>query len=266
MIILFLLLFVLGLVIGSFLNVLIYRTVHGEDFVHGRSKCPHCKHTIFWYDNIPLISFLVLGGKCRNCKTKISWRYPAIELLSGLLFVWWFFVGFTFFRLSQAPLDVIQPLFWLSVGLMLLIIFATDWLYQIIPDYANLILGVLAVGYRTYLALTGAMRWEDFVMTLLTGFILSGFLFLLWWFTKGRGMGFGDVKYALVMGILLGWPRALVGIFLAFISGALAGLILILSGYKKMREKIAFGPFLVLGTLLALIWGSKLWDWYIHMI
>ncbi len=243
-----LVLFVLGLVVGSFLNVLIYRTVQGEDFVKGRSRCDTCKKKIAWYDNIPLLSYVILGGKCRNCKKPISIQHPIIEFMSGILFVWWYAIGFAFFQLSQSPHTLVQPVFWLLVGILLLVIFVADWLYQIIPDYANFGLMLLAFLYRVYLVTTGAMEWRDFGLAIITGVGLMLFIWALWWGTKGRGMGFGDVKYALAMGILLGWPRALVGMFLAFVIGAVVGSMLILIRAKKFKERIAFGPFLVAAT------------------
>lgn len=255
-------LFLFGLVVGSFLNVVIYRSVHGEDFVKGRSRCDHCKKQIAWYDNIPLISYILLAGRCRYCKKPISRQHPAIELLTGLLFVWWYVIGSTFFQLTQEPAGVIQKLFWLAVGILLLIIFATDWLYQIIPDYASYALAILSFTYRLTLSVLGIMRWEDFWLSIASGIGLMLFIGALWFFTKGRGMGFGDVKYALGMGWLLGWPRALVGVFLAFILGAIIGVLFIALRLKKVKDKIAFGPFLVLGTAIALIWGNAIWNWY----
>jgi len=261
-----LLVFDLGLVIGSFLNVLIYRTIHGESPWTGRSRCDHCRKQIHWYDNIPLLSYVLLGGKCRYCHKKIAPQHVAIELLTGILFVWWYVMGFAFFQLTQAPFMVLQPLFWLLVGILLLIIFATDWLYQIIPDYATVLLGILAFLYRLYLSVSGLMQWQDFWLALLSGFLMMGILFFLWWITRGRGMGFGDVKFALVMGWLLGWPRSMVALMLAFVLGALVGMVLILLRKKKMGSKIAFGPFLVLATMLALLFGNQLWEWYMGMM
>jgi prepilin signal peptidase PulO-like enzyme (type II secretory pathway) len=259
-------LFIFGLIIGSFLNVVIYRTIHGESPADGRSKCPECEETIAWYDNIPVLSYILLGGKCRRCHKKISPRYPAIELLTGMLFVWWYVVGFAFFQLSQAPFTVVQPLFWLVVGILLLIIFVTDWLYQIIPDYASLSLGVLALFYRVFLSATGVMRWEDFYLAVGSGLTMMLGMGFLWFITQGRGMGFGDVKFALVMGLLLGWPRSIVAFFLAFILGALFGVILIMLGLKEVHSKIAFGPFLVLATVIALIWGDLMLQWYVSFL
>lgn len=257
-----LLAFIFGLMVGSFLNVLIPRTITGEDWVRGRSKCPECEHLLAWYDNIPLVSYLMLRGTCRYCGVDISIHYPAVELLTGLLFLWWYMMGFAFFRLSQTPFVLVQPVFWLVVGVILVIIFVTDWMYQIIPDYATVSLGILALGYRLYLSVAGVMQWQDLVASIMTGVVMFGGFFGLWYITKGRGMGFGDVKYVLVMGWLLGWPRAVIGVFVAFVLGAVVGVVLILGGKKEMGSKIAFGPFLVLGTVAALLWGAELWAWY----
>jgi prepilin signal peptidase PulO-like enzyme (type II secretory pathway) len=260
------LLFIFGLVVGSFLNVVIYRTIHGEGWVSGRSRCDHCRKIIAWYDNIPLLSYLILRGRCRYCHKKIAVQHFALELLTGFLFVWWYAIGFAFFKLSATPHLFIQPLFWLLVGVFLLIIFVTDWLYQIIPDYANVVLGILALGYRLYLAKTGAMQMGDFWLSLVMGIGLSAFLGLLWIFSKGRGMGLGDVKFAIVMGILLGWPRGLVAMMLAFVIGASIGIVMIVLKLKKFKEKIAFGPFLILGTVVALVWGNQIWQGYMKLL
>lgn len=260
-----LIVFIFGLVVGSFLNVLIYRSVRGENWVTGRSRCDHCRKIIPWYDNVPLFSFLVLRGKCRFCHKAIALQHPAIEMMTALLFAWWYAIGFTFFRLVEAPLTIIQPGFWLIVGIFMLIIFIADWLYQIIPDFANIGLLGLALIYRIYLSYVHIMRWEDFAYALITGVVMMTLLFIIWLLSKGRGMGFGDVKFALGMGILLGWPRAMVAFLLAFWLGALFGIILIVFRIKKMKDKIAFGPFLIMGTAIALVIGNQLWNAYIKL-
>jgi prepilin signal peptidase PulO-like enzyme (type II secretory pathway) len=259
-------LFVFGLIIGSFLNVVISRTVWGEDWVRGRSRCDRCKKPIAWYDNIPLLSYVMLLGKCRYCHKKIAIQHPLIELMTAFLFVWWYVIGFTFFQLVEAPLSIIQPGFWLVVGILMLTIFAADWMYQIIPDFANFTLIGLAFVYRLYLSAVGIMRWEDFWFALLTGIGMMLFLGALWAYTKGRGMGFGDVKFALGMGILLGWPRALIALLLAFWLGALVGTLFLVFKVKKMKDKIAFGPFLIIGTGIALVFGNYLWSAYLRLM
>lgn len=256
--------------VGSFLNVLIYRTTIGEDWVKGRSRCDDCKKGIAWYDNIPLVSYILLGGKCRHCKKQISVQHVVIELLTGILFGWWYVIGFTFFKLAESPLSVIQPVFWLVIGILLLIIFVTDWLYQIIPLFANVGLGGLALAYRISLGLAGVMQWRDVGVALLAGgglmlFLVSLQLFSKWVFKKD-GMGGGDIIFALGMGILLGWPRALVAMMLAVGLGAVAGVVFIALKLIHLKDRIAFGPFLVLGSALALVWGNQLWAGYMRLM
>ncbi|MEO8581859.1 MAG: prepilin peptidase [Patescibacteria group bacterium] len=262
-------LFWFGLIIGSFLNVVIYRTLNDESFVTGRSRCDHCKKQIAWYDNIPLLSFLILGGKCRHCRKPIALTHPVVELLTGVLFVWWYAGGFFFFRffqLSQHPFHIIQPVFWLLVGIFLLIIFITDSISYIIPDYAVGSLLGLSIVYRVALVVSGIMKPTDFLFSILGTLLITGFFFALWFFSKGKGMGFGDVKYCLPMGLLLGWPSMLVGTFLAFILGAVVGLCLVVLKRKNMKATIPFGPFLVVGTALALVYGNRIVEWYLGML
>lgn len=254
--------FIFGLIWGSFLNVVIYRTTHGTSPLSGRSKCPKCKKMISWKHNIPLISFFLLHGKCVNCGTKISWQYPVVELLTGFLFVWWFWIGQGFFLLVGQPWSLLQPVFWLLVGMLLLVVFVADWRFGLIPDSANIILFVLALGYRLALTGFGLMQSEDMIRAIICGLVLMIFFYCLWYFTKGRGFGFGDVKLAPSLGLLLGWPKTLVAVFLAFVIGAVVALVLMAMGKKKLGQTIPFGPFLVLGTVISLVWGNSLWGWY----
>jgi len=255
-----------GLAIGSFLNVLVYRTLHGESPFEGRSKCPKCKKKIRWYDNIPAISFLLLTGRCRYCRAKISWRYPTIEILTASLFLWWYLVGFAFFRLTTEPFTFLQPAFWLMVGVVLLIIMVTDWWYGIIPDFAVIILGGLTLLYRGVLTSMGIMQAADFWLSLVSGLGVGVFFLFLILITRGQGMGMGDAKFGLVMGLLLGWPKILVGVWTAFVLGAIYGIMLMAVGKRKWRQTVAFGPFLVLGTVVALLWGEQLVSVFLQML
>ncbi len=259
------LLFIMGLVIGSFLNVVIYRMVHNDSPLRGRSYCDSCKQQIAWYDNIPLVSFLVLKRKCRHCGGPIPWEYPAVEFLTGALFVWWFFIGSTFFRLSATPFLVIQPMFWLFVGILLVLIFFTDFMYYLIPDSAVFLLTVLTFFYRLFLTHQNVMMGYDFQLALVCAVGASLFFLALFLLTRGKGMGFGDVKLAFPIGLLLGWPSTLVAIFLAFILGAITGVAAILVRKKKLKSTIPFGPFLVLGTFIALLWGGDLVRMYLSL-
>lgn len=258
--------FAVGAMVGSFMNVVISRTVLGEDWVRGRSRCDHCRKQIAWYDNIPLLSYLLLGRRCRYCKKRISVQHPVVEFLTGSLFMWWYLAGFMFFQLSQRPLQFVQPLFWLVVGILLVVILVSDWLYMIIPDFAVAGLGLLALSYRIYLTQAGVMQPRDLWLALVAGFGAALFFAALWAGTKGRGMGFGDVKYALVMGWLLGWPRTLIAVFLAFVIGGVVGATLLLTHRAHGKQAIPFGPFLILGTVLGLLWGNQVWGWYSSLL
>lgn len=260
------LLFSLGLAIGSFLSVVIYRLVHNDSPLRGRSYCDSCKKQIAWHDNIPLLSFIVLHRKCRHCGQPIPWEYPAVEFLTGTLFVWWFVVGFTFFRLSSKPFLIVQPLFWLFVGILLVVIFFTDYLYYIIPDSAVLLLTGMTFLYRFFLVQAGIMMQQDFTLAVASGVGASLFFLSLFLFTKGRGMGFGDVKLAFPLGLLLGWPNIVVALFLSFVIGASVGVVTIATGKKQMKSTIPFGPFLVIGSLIALLWGSELVRMYMSLV
>lgn len=255
-------LFLIGLAIGSFLNVVIYRLVHDDSPLRGRSYCDHCKKPIAWYDNIPLFSFIVLRRKCRHCHTEIPWEYPAVELLTGALFVWWYIVGFTFFQLSTGPLTIIQPLFWLTVGVLFVVIVFTDITYMIIPDSTVLILTVASLFYRLYLTNLGVMRMQDFGYSVGIATLATLFLFGLFLLTKGRGMGFGDVKLIFPLGIIVGFPNLLVAFFTACISGAVVGMIMMFLKKKKITGVIPFGPFLIVGSVVALVWGDAILHWY----
>ncbi|PWU22884.1 hypothetical protein C5B42_04850 [Candidatus Cerribacteria bacterium 'Amazon FNV 2010 28 9'] len=260
------LLFFLGMAIGSFLNVIIYRMVNGDSALRGRSYCDNCKQKIAWYDNIPVLSFILLHRKCRYCGMPIPWEYPAVEFLTGSLFVWWYLMGFTFFHLTSRPFLIVQPVFWLCIGIILLVIFFADFSYAIIPDSAVFIMGLLSLTYHFFLTSHHVMMQSDFALTLITAGGAGLFFFLLHVLTKGKGMGLGDVKYSIAMGLLLGWPDTLVGLFVAFILGSIVGIIAILLSKKKLGSRIPFGPFLVLGTIIALLWGSQLVTMYLRLL
>ncbi len=259
-------LFALGLAIGSFLNVVIYRSVHNDSPLRGRSYCDSCKKPIRWYDNIPVVSFILLRSRCRYCKAEIPWEYPAVEFLTGALFVWWYVVGFTFFQLGSSPFSVIQPLFWLLVGVLFLVICFADVSYYIIPDSAVILLTGIVIGYRTLLVSQHIMIGHDFLLSIMSGLFASCFFLSLVLLTKGKGMGLGDVKLAFPLGLLLGYPLTVVALFLSFILGALVGILAIVLGKKKLKSRLPFGPFLIVGTILALVWGEQLLTLYLHYL
>lgn len=221
-----------GLALGSFLGAFTHRLPRKESFVEGRSRCPHCRAEIKWYDNIPLFSFLLLGGRCRSCGQKISVRYPLIELATAL--------GI----LGIYILNLKSPIFLILVLLLTISIFVIDLEKKIIPDE----LIFLGLGLTILALLLG---WDDnFYLHFLGGFSSSFFLLLIHLVTKGKGMGLGDVKYALFAGTFLGWPGAISWLFLSFLTGAGVGVILILLGKARLGRHIPFGPFLAVSFLL----------------
>jgi prepilin signal peptidase PulO-like enzyme (type II secretory pathway) len=257
---------VLGAVFGSFLNVLIYRLSKGQSPFGGRSKCPSCKKQISWQHNIPLISFFWLRGKCASCHKKISWHYPLVELLTTSLFLWWYLIGMNFFRLEGNYLDIVQPVFWLVMGMLLMVVFFADLWFGVIPDLINLLVLGLALVYRIALVTMGQMKLIDFELAIIAGLVLYLIFYLLVYITKGKGFGLGDVKLAPGLGLLLGWQKTIILWFVSFILGSLVALVLLALRKKSLKQTIPFGPFLVIGTGIALVWGDKIWLWYMGLL
>ncbi len=250
-------LFFFGLFFGSFLGVLVERLPRGEQVFKGRSHCDFCGHTLAIIDLLPFISWASLGGKCRYCKKKLSFFYPFVELTTGTIFA---VVGYSI--LSHAigsSSNFFSP--WLILAYLLglssafIVIFFADLRYHIIPD---------AVLFPTILLvfLAKVMEWHmtgvSLVNPLLAGLAASAIFLLIFLFSRGRGMGFGDVKLVFLLGLLLGIPLIIVALYAAFLTGALAGVILILGKKKRLGQTIAFGPFLILGTVIALVFGERL--------
>ena len=232
--------FVFGLMVGSFLNCVIYRLEVDKSFLNGRSFCPYCKHGLAWHDLIPVFSFLILKGKCRYCHKKISWQYPLVELATALLFV-------SIVNIFHFPFFIYH----LIITCFLIVIFVYDLKHYIIPDkiiYSAIILLFLYNLFNTkYLILN----------TGFSAFGASGFFLLIYLISRGQWLGFGDVKLALLMGLYLGFPNILVALFISFFIGAVVGLILIARGKKTLKSEVPFGPFLITGTFIALFCGEQ---------
>jgi leader peptidase (prepilin peptidase) / N-methyltransferase len=235
--IVFALLFMAGLVVGSFLNALIYRMEQGKarSVFGGRSYCPHCKHALAPKDLIPVVSYMLLRGRCRYCRKGISQQYPLVELATAALFV---FIGFHALTLAIAAL---------LVG-----IFVYDLKHYIIPD--SFIYGAIALALTRLFFESPGFALEAVYSALAA----AGFFLALFVVSRGTWMGFGDVKLALCMGLFLGFPQILVALFVAFVSGAIIGVGLIGMKKKGMKSEIPFGPFLLAGTASAYFWGNEL--------
>ncbi|HCI04341.1 MAG: prepilin peptidase [Candidatus Peribacteraceae bacterium] len=234
-----LLFFVLGLVLGSFGNVLIERLPKNKK-VSGRSKCPECKKQISNVDLIPVLSYILLQGKCRNCSEKISIQYPLVELGSGILFV---------IALLITPASVFSAIFLAVILWLMLIMSVIDFKTHTIPDALNISFVILAILYSY---VTG-------YIPILAPLIAAGFFFAQWRISAGKWVGSGDIILAAGIGFLLGnWEYVLVMLGVSYIAGSLVALPLLLFKKKGKKEHLAFGPFLAIGTLVVLIWGDQI--------
>jgi leader peptidase (prepilin peptidase) / N-methyltransferase len=250
--------FLLGVFIGSFLNCFMYRLEVGEK-PEGRSYCPKCKKTLKVKDLVPVFSYIFLKGRCRYCREKISLQYPLVELLTGVLFV---FIGFKTLE-TFIFFEVVTLLYLLVVAFFLVLIFVYDLKHFIIPDFANFSLIGISFAYLLF----NSFYNQDLQIFLYGIFSALGaflFFFALYYFTEGKGMGFGDVKFVVFMGFFLGFPNILVALFVSFVLGAIIGLTLIAMKIKKAKNQIPFGPFLILGTLLGYFYGAELIELYLN--
>ena len=237
----------LGLCVGSFCNVLIYRIPKGEEFVRTHSHCMACGHVLAWYELIPLVSWLVQKGKCRSCGISLSPQYPIVEGLNGGM---WLLAGILFWG------DALHTALYCALFSLLLVLAVIDWRTFEIPN--GLTLAILVLG-----AIQLAVDWANWP-THLIGMCSVSLLFLaLWWLTKGAGLGMGDVKLMAVAGLLLGWPRILLSMLVGSIAGAVIHLIRMRHGAGR---KLAFGPYLDAGIWFSALFGQPLIEAYLNLL
>lgn len=246
-IILYIIIFLYGIVIGSFLNVCIYRLPKKENIVKVRSHCMNCGYQLKWYDLVPLFSYLALGGRCRKCKQKISIQYPVIEALNGVLYI----IIFAEYGLSMTTL--LYCLLFSALITLSVIDFRT---YEI-PLGINVF--ILALGLIR--VATDSANWPDYVIGLVC---VSGVLFLIYWISHGRALGGGDVKLMAVCGLLLGWRLIIIG----FVAGCIIGSVIHLIRMKISGEGhvLAMGPYLSVGVMIAALWGEQFINWYLKYL
>lgn len=247
---------VFGLIIGSFLNVVILRFDDLKSIIKTRSHCPKCQKEIAWYDLFPFFSYIALAGKCRTCKESISVQYPLVEVGTALIFtlLFWRF-GFT---LEFAVLLIISAI--------LVVVATYDILHYLVADALIwLTLGLWAV----YLVLDYFFISHSslvIINSLYGGLALGGFLGLLVLVSKEKWMGIGDIKLGFLLGAISSWPLVLLSTFSAFTLGSIIGLFLIFAKLKTMKDQVPFAPFLILGTYITLFWGEKIINWYLNLI
>lgn len=281
-------LFLFGLAVGSFLNVVIDRLPKGEGIIKGRSYCPKCGHVLAWYDLVPVLSFVILRGRCRYCRRRIPFQYPMVELATGALFATGAVSTYQSVKVSMTLLSTV----------FLIPIFVIDLKHGIIPDRLVWPGILLVTGYRLLITGLGVWRlywnlrggvgglgglgsyllqtdffkvhaWLEvrpFLLTLAGSLALYSSFFILHSLFKGRALGGGDVKLAALVGLITGFPGMIVAIFAAFLTGALASIILMMLKKKKFGETIPFGPFLVVGTYVALFFGDNIIKWYLRLL
>ena len=246
--------FIFGLCIGSFLNVCIYRLPESKSIVQPRSMCPHCGALIRFYDNIPILSYILLKGKCRHCSASIAFRYPVVELISGV-----FALGV--YLTYGIRLEAL--IYFVFIATLLVITFI-DIDHQIIPDVITL------PGIPIFLAASFALRQISFVESILGILVGGGSLFLVAWLyhllTKKEGMGGGDIKLLAMIGAVVGWKGVLFTIFVASAVGTLVGMLIILKTRKTLKLAVPFGPFLAMGGMMYILFGPQLISWYFNLL
>jgi len=238
-----------GLCIGSLLNVCAYRIPLGKSIVHPGSRCTSCGRMLSWFDNLPVLSWVVLGGRCRTCKQPVSWQYPLVEIVTSLVFV------VTYLTYGLTLLSLVRVAF----GCALIVLFVTDLHHKILPNVITL--PGIVVGFVCSFFLPPG--WVSSLIGLIVG---GGFLFAIaeayYRFRGQEGLGMGDVKLLAMIGAFLGWKLVLLTLVFASFTGSLAGGLLIASGRGSMKYALPFGTFLAVGALLASTWGDPIADWY----
>lgn len=274
--------FLLGLAFGSFLNVVAFRYnprnfIFSSKVVGGRSRCPNCRRNLTWYEILPLISYAFLKARCRTCKTRISFQYPLVEIISGILFV---LPVMTPINIGASASVWSWEAIWAAFFWILLLMSVIDIRQRIIPDEINLGLIILALlrisvsrldflmsgdsftgGYAYLFGLRDNIWINHTVAALVAGLFFMALIIA----TRGKGMGAGDAKLAVVLGFVLGWPDIIFAVLFAFIFGAIYGLVAISMGQSKLKSTVPFGPFLALGSAVTILCGSSIIAFYFSL-
>ncbi len=280
---------------GSFLNVVAGRYNPERSFfesknILGRSRCPHCGTTLRWYELIPLLSFIWLGGRCRTCRSRISWRYPLAEILAGVAtagavykLAEMFYVRQVFLSGGPTAWFIILAVVWVWIFYFFITLSFVDWRLKIIPNEINGLLAAAGAGLMiwqwwygkwglaegTFLGGYAAMlggRTEVFSNHIAAGAAALILFLIIVAVTKGKGMGMGDAKLAGALGLIFGWPDIILVVMLAFMLGAAAGIYLLTRGQHKMSSQIPFGPFLVAAAAAVFFWGEAILGTYFGWI
>lgn len=241
-----------GLIIGSFLNICIYRIPRSESIVFPSSHCPYCNKKLKWYDNIPIFSYLSLKRECRYCNIRISSIYPIVELFNAVIYIAMYIkFGFAF-----------DFFFYALISSILIIITFIDLKNMIIPDVLVLIIFISSIIYKATIYYIGI---NPQIISSIYGLIISGILFLAIVILSRGGMGGGDVTLIAALGFILGLKYILLNMFLSFLLGAVISMFLLASRIKTRKDPIPFGPFIIISFLITVFWGQDIIDWYLKI-
>jgi len=246
--------FILGVCIGSFLNVAIFRVHEGRSVINGRSKCKTCEEPISAYDLIPVLSYFILRGRCRKCKNVISWQYPLVEFVTGILFLLFYF------KFNDSSIEGMYTFVrdWIFIA-FLIVIFVYDLKHMYILDRFTIPAMIVAIIFNLWLGTVPAM-------SLITGaVVLGGFFYLQFVISNGAWVGGGDIRMGALMGLMLGLNQGLVALFLAYLLGAIIGIMLLLTKRVGRKTPIAFGTFMAIGTAVILFFGDAPLQWYLGL-
>ncbi|OGY84438.1 MAG: hypothetical protein A3F54_00675 [Candidatus Kerfeldbacteria bacterium RIFCSPHIGHO2_12_FULL_48_17] len=242
--------FVFGACVGSFLNVVALRLPQKKSFTSGRSHCPHCHKTLNWYELIPVLSFIIQGGKCRTCKKQFSWQYPAVEIATGIIF-------FLCWRnLSDSAVVLTLSL---VLAALLIIIFLIDLRKFLILDAVTLPAGAVALLF----SIAMGRSWLEI---LTGGLVGAGFFLIQFVLSRGKWIGGGDIRLGAVMGLALGWQGLLIALFIAYICGSIIGIFLLATKKMTRKDQLPFGTFLSAATAVMMIYGASITQWFTQQL
>jgi prepilin signal peptidase PulO-like enzyme (type II secretory pathway) len=250
---------ILGLLVGSFLNCLAYRLPRQEKFIWARSHCPSCQKVLSWLELLPVVSFIIQKARCRVCKQKISWLYPIAEIFTALAF-WAVIINFQLSIFNKFSItQLLTIFFYLFITSILILIFLIDLNDGVILD-SIIWPSVIVIFICQWLL---GLSVGSFLGAMVIG---GGFFGLQYLLSRGRWIGSGDIGLGVLMGVILGWPSILFALFLAYISGAIVGLSLIVLKKKDLQSTVPFGAFLAPATFVAILWGQTVIGWYWHFL
>jgi leader peptidase (prepilin peptidase) / N-methyltransferase len=245
--------FLFGASIGSFLNCLIYRLYHKKSILP-RSFCPKCFHQLSWYDLFPLVSFIILGRRCRYCQEKISWQYFFVELITGFLFLLSFLNLLSKFYILDSNFYLFLARDWFFMATMIFV-FIYDLKYMLIEDI--IILPAIVIIF--ILDILAGMSFYSILLGAVVGW---GIFFFQYFLTKKKGIGEGDLRLGILMGLMFGWPKILVAVFSAYMIGGFVALIFLVFKRKGLKSELPLGPFLAFGSLVAMLLGDQFLSLY----